>query len=397
MARLWHSGAELGHEHAEGLTLAGTTMTFDTGTKRTGTRSFKFDTSATTTLQFSVSGPATGRTYYVCGHVLFPAATGLPGANTRILTFGSSASASYSAVIAPSNSTIRLFEGTTTQIGSASAATISTDTWYRLELSVQINAGAADVVELRLDGTTVASTTTGNGTDLAPGVLLFGFVSDPGTSEVIFHDDLALNDDQGSVNNTWVGDNKVYALLPTADSADGNWTDGAGGTASIFEAVNNIPPTGVSTATSGATNQAENANSTVPSDYDAEMTTYTAAGIGATDLITAIFPVIEAGSSSTTGSDEILFSVVSNPAIADPGSSNNCDIVAGTYPASWIRSQGTMSENPTVTKGTAPVMRIEKIVSATRINTCCLMAMNVAILPNGSPAGTRYRSIMMVG
>jgi hypothetical protein len=56
-----------------------------------------------------------------------------------------------------------------------------------------------------------------------------------------------------------------------------------------------------------------------------------------------------------------------------------------------------MSENPSVTKGTAPVMRIEKIVSTTRINTCCLMAMSVAILPNGSPAGTRYGSIMMVG
>jgi hypothetical protein len=393
MARLGHWGAELGHEHAEGLTLSGTTLTFDTGTKRTGTRSFKFDASAANVLSFSFTGVA-GRGYYACGHFLLPAATGLPSAATTLLLLFTGSL--YAARIT-SGGKLQLVHNVT-QIGSDSSATIVADQWYRVELFHQVGAaGSDDSCELRLDGVTVASETNQTRTTTNAGGLSFGWPGDPGTSEVIFWDDLALNDSTGSVNNTWTGDQKIYALLPTADSADGNWTDGAGGTASIFEAVNNIPPTGVATASSGATNQAENANATVPSDYDATMTTYTAAGIGATDLVTAIFPVIEAGSSSTTGSDELLFSVVSNPAIADPGSSNNCDIVAGTYPASWIRSQGTMSENPSVTKGTAPVMRIEKIVSTTRINTCCLMAMSVAILPNGSPAGTRYGSIMMVG
>jgi hypothetical protein len=198
------------------------------------------------------------------------------------------------------------------------------------------------------------------------------------------------------VNNTWVGDHAVACLLSTADSADGNWTDGAGGTASIFEAVNNVPPTGVSTATSGATNQAENASSSVPSSLDVTMQSYTAAGIGASDTINALYTVIEAGSSSTTGSDTMTHELVSNPAVAANGT-NSVDIVAGTYPTNWNRGQGTITEQPSVTKGTAPVMRVTKTGAVTRVHTVCFMGIMVSYSPTPAATGRRYFSPIMIG
>jgi hypothetical protein len=381
MARLGHWGAESGHYHAENLTLTGTTLTLDTAVKRTGTSSFKFDASAANYLVFTFSGVAL-RTYYFCGHFYIPAASGLPGANANILQLaGSGGGSIISAWLTTGGKIQARYANTDTQLGSDSAATITTDTWYRIEASYNVNtaAGADDALELRLDGTTVASGTVAASTS-APGLVQFGWRGDPGTSEVIHWDDLALNDDQGSVNNTWIGDQKVYVLLPTADSARANWTDGAGGTTTLWEAVNNIPPTGVATASSGATNQVENPTSGTAS-YDATMTTYTAAGVVASDTITALYTVIEAGSSSTTGSDTMTHELVSNPAVAALGT-NSVDIVAGTYPASWNRGQGTITENPSVVLGTAPVMRITKTAAVTRIHTVCFMGIMVAVLPN---------------
>jgi hypothetical protein len=393
MARLWHSGAELGHEHAEGLTLSGT-VTFDTGTKRTGTRSFKFETSTTAYLTHTISGGATNRDYYAVAHIYIPSASGYPSISSAIMRFTNAASFICSLYLTTTG-TLQLWDNAdSAQVGSDSAV-LAQDTWHRVEIHILVDTSTTGTLEAKLNGTTFASTTSGNAGSQLPAALLFGWRVDPGTSEVIFFDDLALNDSTGSVNNTWVGDNKVYALWPTADSALGNWTDGNAGTTNIFGSVDNIPPAGEAASGTTAASQVENATSAAGSNFDATMTTYTAAGIGSTDLITALYTVIEAGNSSGTGSDTLNQEVVSNPAIA--ATSSSCDILAGVYPSAWIRTTGTMTENPTVTKGTAPVMRITKNVATTRRNCCCLMAMSVAVLPNGSPAGTRYSSIMMVG
>ncbi len=377
MTRLGQWGAELGHEHAEGLTLAGTTLTFDTGTKRTGARSYKFTTSAANnTLTASFTGVA-GRGYYTCGHFLIPAASGLPGTDAAICQLGGS---NYLVRLTAAGK-IQFLQTLANQIGVDSAATITTDTWYRVEIFANVGSGSSDdSAEMRLDGVTVGSETNATRTTTAPTGFQFGWIGDPGTSEVIFWDDLAVNDDQGSVNNTWVGNQKIYALLPVSDNARANWTGGAGGTTNLFEAVNNTPPTGVAVgAASTDATQIENPTSGTAS-YDANLTDYTTAGIGASDTVTAIQTVIEAGSNSTTGSDTMTHEMVSNPTIAASGT-NNVDIVAGTYPASWNRGVGTLTENPTVTLATAPVMRVTKTAAVTRIHTVCLMALVVAVQP----------------
>jgi hypothetical protein len=186
----------------------------------------------------------------------------------------------------------------------------------------------------------------------------------------------------------------VVCLLPTSDNARANWTDGAGGTTNLFGSVDNTPPTGVATSGSGATNQIENPISGA-ANYDANLASYTTAGVGAGDTVKAIYTVIEAGSSSTTGSDTITHAMVSNPAIAANGT-NSVDIVAGTYPASWNRGQGTITEDPTIVKATQPVMRVSKTASVTRIHSVCFMGLMVSYSPTPAATGRRYFSVISV-
>jgi hypothetical protein len=389
MTRLFHSGAESQHYHAEGLSLVGTTLTADTGVKRTGTASFKFDASAANNVIYSFTGVA-GRGYYLCAYIYIPTATGYPGSLASIMRLNPS---SLYSVQLNTSGQLRLVAGATL-VGSVSAA-LDVDTWYRVELFLNVGSGSGDdSAELRLNGDTVASESGATRGTAAPTGLAFGWMDDPGTSEVIYFDDVALNDDQGSVNNTWIGEHAVYCLLPASDNTDGNWTGGSGG-ASLFPAVNNTPPTGVATgASSNDDTQIENASGTVSSTAVVNMQTYTAAGIGSDRDITALYTVIEAGSSSTTGSDTITHELATNPTVAANGT-NSVDIVAGTYPTNWNRGQGTITENPSVTLGDAPRMAVTKTVSTTRIHTVCFMGIMVDTV--AAAAGRRHFSPIMVG
>jgi hypothetical protein len=391
--RLSHLGAETGHIHAEGVTNGGTgTQSFDTGTKRTGTRSYKFDGAAGGNFIRSLwafSG-VTGRTYWATCWFYVPAASGLPTNANRLLGFlNGAATLNVASVELTSGGKIRLMighdgGGNQAQQGSDSSATVTTDTWYRLDLGVETGAGSVDYAECWLDGTSVASGTGISYSDAAPGLLYWGWgagavgAAGPGANKVVYVDDILLQDEQGSVNNTRPsGDEKVVLLLPTADSArDAGWVTGASGTTSLFEAVNNIPPAGLDNASATSTSQIENAVSTTVQEYDATMTTYSAAGIGAADTITAIYALIEGGNSSTTGSDTIGVSVESNPVIAE--TTPSIDVNDGTFPTGWLRGATGIEENPTVTIGTAPVMSVRKNIASTRVSTVCFMGMYVS-------------------
>ena len=401
MARLGHWGAELGHEHAEGLTTGGTVPTFDTAVKRSGARSFKAVVGAAGTSyhQYAFTG-AVGTTYYACMHLYVPTG-GFSSTSAGILQFLTGAGGNLCRVDITTAQKLGLLNSGFGLVGSIGTTTLLVNTWYRVELVCRVVGGANDdTLELYLDGTLVASSAIQNIGTTAPGQLRMGIQAHSGTGMTMQWDDIALNDSVGSVNTGLVGDQKIYVLVGTADVNDGNWTTALGGSDSglTYDASNNIPPVGLSTSSVTNDNaQNENAAATAPNNMDVRMQTYTAAGVGASDTVTAIQTVVEVGSSSTTGTDTISHSVVSNPAIA-AGAATSCDIVAGTYPSGWNRGVGTMTENPTVTKGTGPVMRITKDIAITRINACCLMAMVVAVAPAGAPpAGERYGSIMMVG
>jgi len=135
--------------------------------------------------------------------------------------------------------------GTVSFVGSGvqSAVIAGDGQWHRLELFVFFSATQASTsYSLRMDG--VQFDSGGNSVNLTfvPGALNIGDSSQTGVS--VLFDDVALNDSQGASNNSWPGDGYVIVLKPSVDNSRGSWTGGAGGTTSLFDALNNTPPIG---------------------------------------------------------------------------------------------------------------------------------------------------------
>jgi hypothetical protein len=404
MALLGAWGAESGHFHVEGLTLVGTTLTVDTGTKRTGTGSFKFDTSATVILNASFTG-ATDRTYYACAHVLFPAATGMPtSATSTVLTLRTAAASMIGSIMITSAGKARLFSNAeASQVGSDSATTLTTDTWYRLELVLRVNsaAGADDTLEGYLDGVQIAASSTRTMGTTAPGQMRFGFVDDPGTSIVMYVDDVVLHDDQGGVNDGLPGDVHVSALIPSSDNArtgDVLWTGGAGGTTALYDAVNNTPPVGIQIASDTDTSQIRHDGSGA-GVYDANCPAYsTITDLAAVTDIMGVKVVAAVGEEISTGTKNIRLEGVSGPVIASTGDLLVGGSAVAEYPSNWTRQETAFEETTKpAALSTTPVIRINRAETASRACACCFLGLQV-VWQTAEVGGAepRYRSIMMV-
>ena len=109
----------------------------------------------------------------------------------------------------------------TTVLATTSALGLVIGTWYFIEFKVVC--GATGSFELRVNGTTVAS---GTGVNTQAGshayhdrVRFFGGAyANPCT------DDFYVLDGAGSVNNTFLGNNKIVAVLPNTDGDANAWT-----------------------------------------------------------------------------------------------------------------------------------------------------------------------------
>lgn len=336
-------------------------------------------------------------TYYYRAYLRFPA---LPGATAKIFTASSGTVASARLT---TGGKLQLWNdsGTPAQIGSDSAATIAINTYYRVESKIVMNASTQlSDIELRLDGATVAST-SGLALPLSKGIFAWGWPAAPGANLVIYLDDVATNDSTGAANNSWCDVGNVVALLPTADSAVGTgWTLGTGTAISANSgstAVKNVPPLGVADLAAGSDpKQIRNASSNANVNYDATMTTYTAAGIEAGATINAVQPWVATAAPLVTSAKLGTVGVVSNPAItsvnlAAQGTSGAFwqGNAGGTYNTGWKWSRGTMTNAPSVTLGTAPVMRITQVTASTRIAVVCFMGMYVDYTPSSGSTYTK--------
>ena len=97
--------------------------------------------------------------------------------------------------------------------------------------------------------TGVNTQATGNAS--ANQLVLFGGGLGVGESIVNYFDDLYLCDGLGSVNNTFLGDIRVQALLPTSDGAATDWTPSAG--SDHYALVNEVPSDGDASYVASAT------------------------------------------------------------------------------------------------------------------------------------------------
>jgi hypothetical protein len=166
------------------------------------------------------------------------------------------------------------------QIGSDSTA-LTNDTWYRVEYMIdRTGASGTFDAELRIDGSSVASSSTLTSTNMTAGVsdLTLGgnLEGEAATTCDFFFDDVAVNDSTGSVNNSWPGDGKIVIAVPTA-AGDNNATTGD------YSMIAEIPPT--TTATSGVTMAELDNNGNI---IDVNVTDSTTLGIDSFDTINAI-------------------------------------------------------------------------------------------------------------
>lgn len=274
-------------------------------------------------------------------------------------------------------------------IGNASE-TIALDTWHKFEISFTLSVAGNDTYEMRLNNTTLASGTAAISANETGWNLYTGWNEPPGSSRVCYIDDIAINDSDTASENSWCGDGKVVLLVPTSDSVrDTLWTGGVGGTTNLFDAVNNRPPLGTATETNLTQIEHAGGAAGTTDDYEANMTTYSAAGIGPTDKVKFVEAFIIDGEDISSGAKLLAIEVLSNPAIAISTNFTVGDAtptLLGTYPSEWGRHRNAnISYSPSVTLGTAPVMRVRRPETASRVASVCFMGMYVEYIPGPLP------------
>ena len=395
MARLLTLGFEQQQVNATaGTAEAGITgtpvITTTAGEFRSGAAALKCTTNATQALHQSFSGLALVTTYFIRAYLRFSV---MPTAATTMLLSPRNAAGAIVSARITSAGKLQLWRdqlagaASALQLGSDSAATLTTGTWYRIELSLKVNGtSATDDTELLLDGVSVASSVGAvNITDAAMNSLRAGHATAPGAAGcTCFVDDVAVNDSTGTDQNSWPGEGSIVALRPASDSARAaGWLTGAGGTTNLFDAVDNVPPVGVAAPT--ATSQISNAVSTTTENYDAVTGTYTAAGVtGTVKVVQVIAQIADSGTAAATVAARLNHTANPASGAADVSGLTNAAAAVGASPAGWQVRYGPVQYNPTVTPGTGATVRIGKNTAS----TTALYADYLALLVEYAPGGT---------
>jgi hypothetical protein len=120
----------------------------------------------------------------------------------------------------PATAEIGVYRGSTL-LGTTSGAGIAINTWYYVELKVYCHA-TLGTVEVRVNGVTKLSLTAQNtkaGTDGFYDRVRFGSGGGGGTLGNYLIDDVYILDGAGSVNNNFLGNHKVVAVVPNGDAS----------------------------------------------------------------------------------------------------------------------------------------------------------------------------------
>ena len=249
MARLWQSGAELNSATTgvEFFTVSGS-PTIDSTIKRSGSYSIKIASLVSGTakgvLHKFVSSTNPGP-YWARGYLYIVT---LPSASNHIMSFNSSSGTAGTSdrgkITLESDGTLILRDSAGNQIGSASSA-LSLNTWYMVELKMdRTPASGSRITEGRLNGSVFATSSTQ--TDANNLAVSWGgnFDLEAQTQGEWYWDDLAINDNSGSLQNSYPGSGKIIHLKPNASGDANAWLDTAGsaGTTNNYTLVDEVTP-----------------------------------------------------------------------------------------------------------------------------------------------------------
>ena len=177
--------------------------------------------------------------------------SGLPASEKALFVFKDNTTAQVSISIS-SDGKVRAYRGTIasgTLLGTSSSS-INSSGYHYFEAKVTIN-NTSGTVEVRQDTIALLALSGVNTRQSAnnQATLLDLFCNEDGTSTYSFTlldaDDLYICDDAGSVNNDFLGDRRVEAVLPDADGAAANWVPN--GATFNFQCVDEVPPDGDTT------------------------------------------------------------------------------------------------------------------------------------------------------
>lgn len=154
-----------------------------------------------------------------------------------------------------SNKTLSLCRGSnTTLTNGTSSNSLSMNTWYYIEVKIQIadSIGASSCI-VKVNGTTWLTVSSGQDTKVSSNAYFnefrIGLDTNVSGDEVMF-DDLYICDTSGSVNNDFLGDCKVNTILPSGAGTTTQWTPSTGSNYQcVDEAQSNSDTDYVSTGT----------------------------------------------------------------------------------------------------------------------------------------------------
>jgi hypothetical protein len=260
------------------------------------------------------------------------------------------------------DSTLQLADASSA-VGAASSA-LALNTWYLVEFRALFSASAnASQLEFRINQTSIASTSTANNSASGAAVIRFQLSPTSTGTPVVYLDDIAVNDDSGTVQNSWPGEGKVVLLLPISNNSVGNWLSGSGtsGTnnGNQWQALDNTPPAGTTSpdaVTACISNKVSGAGGAGSGDFN--MATYASAGIDSDCAINVVQMTIVHGEDISTNTKTGTFTILSNPTTGAGGVQNIGDAggnqfgpngggAVGTYPTNWVVQEGIAYFSPT--------------------------------------------------
>lgn len=220
----------------------------DTTTKNGGAASLRVaslssGTEESLTYAFEATSTNTNGPLYFRSYLYITTA---PGSANRIISVKNSSGTAIVYLTLDNSRLLRLYDEDGI-VGSASSA-LSTSTWYRIEFKLDATgSGSTDVVEARINGSVFATSSTRN---LSTGVrtLTVGanINSEANTTGDIYFDDIAINRNIGTYQNSYPGVGKIAHLRPDSGTAPVEWTG-------VYADVDEITPddgtTRISTST----------------------------------------------------------------------------------------------------------------------------------------------------
>jgi len=133
---------------------------------------------------------------------------------------------------------VEYYRGNKTSLLATGITSIQLNQWYLYEVYFKLDDSVGRYI-LKLDGITQFDF-TGDTNPAAAEVNLIGGCG--GSVSTSWMDDLALNDTNGAIDNSWCGDGQIVALVPNGDNGTPQWIGSDGNNTNNYQLIDELPP-----------------------------------------------------------------------------------------------------------------------------------------------------------